>query len=75
MLRNPAASLHCDLSEGQIGNVKNELGEKLVKLGLAEPVSEPSKQQVKREKTDIQAVPSKPSVAKAETKDLHKEGN
>jgi hypothetical protein len=35
MLRNPAASLGCDLKEGETGSVETPVGEKLIAMGIA----------------------------------------
>ncbi len=39
MLRNPKASLGCELQEGQTGEVSDELGAELVKLRIAEEIT------------------------------------
>lgn len=36
MLRNPAARLGCELSEGETGDVDDDLAEKLIEMNIAE---------------------------------------
>ena len=59
MLRNPAASVGCPLSEGETGELAGNLGRSLVSKGLAvcldkqpEPNPEP-----------IKAIPDQPAIA------------
>jgi len=37
MLRNPAKSLGCKLTEGQTGDVDAETGKRMIDLGIPEP--------------------------------------
>jgi len=40
MLRSPAKSLGCKLTEGQTGDVDAETGKRMVDLGIAEPAAD-----------------------------------
>lgn len=40
MLRNPAKSLGCKLTEGQTGDVDAETGKRMIDLGIAEPAAD-----------------------------------
>jgi hypothetical protein len=40
MLRNPAKSLGCNLTEGQTGDVDAETGKRMIDLGIAEPAAD-----------------------------------
>ncbi len=40
MLRNPAKSLGCKLTEGQTGDVDAETGKRMIDLGIAEPATD-----------------------------------
>jgi len=53
--RNPADKYNCPLKEGETGNVSDDVGNVLVKAGLAVCLDEP-----------IKAVPKQPTVAKQE---------
>lgn len=56
MIRNPAAALGCQLTEGQTGEVDASLGSILVAAGLAECLDAPP---------EIKAVPPRPVIAEA----------
>ena len=62
MLRNPAESLGCKLTEGGTGEVSTELGEKLVRLGIAVVLEEKQKPAKAKEST-VKGVPLKGSIA------------
>jgi hypothetical protein len=74
LLRNPSSNYGCNLLEGQTGNVSSELGEMLLRIGIALRIEqEPEKP--KR----IKGVAKTPAIAKeikpaiAELKDLPSE--
>ncbi len=56
MLRNPADSFGCKLTEGEAGEVPDAIGSKLIASGVAVRIDEPE---------GIKAVPESPSIAKA----------
>jgi hypothetical protein len=68
MLRNPANHLGCKLSEGETGVVNRDLGERLVRLGIAE-ISEESKPTQGKEST-VKGVPNKPAMSKAKPAEI-----
>lgn len=62
MFRNPRKDLGCELQEGQTGEVSDELGAELVKMGIAEEV--PMKK--------IKGVSKIPAISKAESQTTQK---
>lgn len=63
MLRNPARFLGCELTEGQTGDVSEQTGELMLKLGIAQPATESP---VVAEAADAEAAPA--PETKSETK-------
>lgn len=59
LLRNPSRDYQCDLLEGQVGAVGIELGDKLVRDGIALKVMQESEPPKK-----IRGVAAAPSIAK-----------
>lgn len=70
MLRNPskslADSLGCKLKEGEVGDIKSDAAEELLRLRLAEPVED-------SKPAEVNAVPPKPNVAKAADAEIGKQ--
>lgn len=58
LLRNPSISFGCELKEGETGKVSEELGGKLVALGLAVEIEKPAKA------VEIKGVPTTPAIGK-----------
>jgi len=54
MLRNPSDSFGCELKEGETGDVRKDLAERLIAQGIAVAVQE-----------EVKAVAEKPSIADA----------
>lgn len=59
MLRNPASSAKCNLSEGETGDVPSSQAEWLIAMGLAVLVDTPK---------EIKGVPDRPSLVAVENK-------
>lgn len=62
MLRNAASHLGCELNEGDSGNVDRDLGERLVRLGIAVEIESKAKP-VKAKDSTVKGVSPKPSIA------------
>jgi hypothetical protein len=69
MLRNPAESLGCKLTEGGTGEVSTELGEQLVRLGIAVALEENQKPTKAKEPT-VKGVPPKASIAESKPSEI-----
>lgn len=67
MRRNPASNVGCELTEGQTGEVPDNLGRQLVASGLAQCLDPPKKEPPKKIKAipdpSVSAVPPRPAVA------------
>jgi hypothetical protein len=64
MLRNAASHLGCELSEGDSGTVDRDLGERLVRMGIAVEVESKAKA-VKPKESTLKGVSAKPSIAES----------
>ncbi len=61
MLRNPAAAIGCGLLEGQISEVTEAMGRKLIALGIAVRLD------TAKDPPTILAVPEPPAIAESES--------
>lgn len=59
MLRNPASNVGCELTEGQTGEVSDNLGRQLVASGLAQCLDPPDAKLPRK----IEAIPDPPLAA------------
>jgi hypothetical protein len=64
MLRNAASHLGCELKEGDSGAVDRDLGEQLVRMGIAVEVESKAKA-IKPKESTLKGVSAKPSIAES----------
>jgi hypothetical protein len=69
MLRNAASHLGCELNEGDSGTVDRDLGERLVRMGIAVEIESRIKV-VKPKESTLKGVSAKPSIAESKPAEI-----
>lgn len=71
LLRNPAASVGCKLSEGETGEVSDSLGSQLVQMGIARKIATEESAKPKK----VKGVAKTPDISKAKAPEIESEAS